>query len=141
MRAPALNVPPGLPFPTLRQQILDYAQSDPRHEVCGLVGAKRGQPCSFYPVENVAATPATRFLMAPQGQIEAMRTMRERAEDLYGIFHSHPDGSGAPSETDRCLAAYPGVVYYIAAIRDGVAVLYGWNFDGEGFTPLAAALP
>ncbi len=81
-------------------RILEQAQSRPEEEVCGLLGARTGQVTSDYPVHNVAGDPTCRYVMDPVGQIEAMRTMRERGERLYAIYHSHPRSAAAPSATD-----------------------------------------
>jgi len=126
-----------LPGAELCQRMLEHARGDPAREVCGLIGAHNRQPCSYYPVANVSPTPARAFVMDPEGQIDALRRMRDRDEVMFGIFHSHPDGAGRPSPTDLALAAYPDMVYYIAAVNGTDAELHGWFYDGHGFSPLS----
>jgi len=33
--------------------------------------------------------------------------------EMLGIYHSHPNGKGEPSETDVAAACYPDVAYFI----------------------------
>ena len=117
----------------LRLRMLEHARSSPGREVCGLVGGMAGRPVNYYPVANEAPDPARRFLMNPEAQLDAMRRMREAGEDLFGIFHSHPGSPAEPSATDRELAFYPGVVYYIASLLPSAPQLQAWYFDGKEF--------
>jgi proteasome lid subunit RPN8/RPN11 len=117
--------------------MLDCALAAPGEEVCGLVGGRAGAPVRFYPVDNRAADRTTRFLMDPEQQIEAMRGMREAGLDLVGIFHSHPDTAAEPSSVDLEMAAYPGVIYFIASMQDPVPQLRAYLYDGSGFQELS----
>lgn len=130
---------PGLSLPAaLRAGILDHALASPDVEVCGLLGGAGGLALTRYPVVNVAAEPATTFLMDACGQIGAMKAMRERGEDLVGIYHSHPASPAEPSARDLEFAAYPGVAYLIVSLQQRNApVLACFVFDGAAFTPLA----
>lgn len=130
---------PGLSLPAaLRAAILDHALASPDVEVCGLLGGLDGLALTRYPVANVADEPATTFLMDARGQLGAMKDMRERGEELVGIYHSHPAGPAAPSARDLEFAAYPGVAYLIVSLQQRDApVLAGFAFDGGAFRPLA----
>lgn len=123
----------------LRRRMLEHARSAPDREVCGLVAGSAGQPVNYYPVANVAPDPARRFLMDPEGQIHAMRSMREAGEDLLGIFHSHPDAPAKPSATDRKLAAYPDIVYFIASLKAAAPDLQAYHYNGDRFSKLILA--
>lgn len=116
--------------------MLECASAAPGEEVCGLVGALHGAPASYYPVENRAENRASRYLMDPQQQIDVMRTMRSTGQELFGIFHSHPDSPPVPSEIDREMAAYPGVVYFIASTRHPVPELCAYVYENGDFEPL-----
>lgn len=120
----------------LVNQLLHHAQLSPDLEVCGLVGAKNGEPISCYPVANAATEPATRFQLDPKGQIDAMRAMRERGEELFAIFHSHPTAPAQPSAEDAAQAAYPDALYLIISLNTkGVLEMRGFRLqaDGAGF--------
>ncbi len=119
----------------LREAMFDHARERPGEEICGLLGARAGALQSLYRVANVAADRARAFAMAPQGQIGALRAMREAGETLGGIYHSHPRGPPAPSAADLAQAAYPWVAYFIIALAHDPP-LAAWVFDGETFVPL-----
>ncbi|MBS1211977.1 MAG: Mov34/MPN/PAD family protein [Proteobacteria bacterium] len=116
-----------LPRP-LVNQLLHCAQESPEAEVCGLIGARGGVPNTCYPVRNASAQPRVRFQLDPAGQIEAMRRMRERGEELFAIFHSHPATPAEPSPSDLSEAAYPDAVYLIISLNTkGVLEMRGYR--------------
>ncbi len=118
-----------VPFPRpLINQILQQAQSAEDREICGLISARAGQPVRSYPVENIASEPTQHFQMAPQQQIEAMRNMRESGEELFAIYHSHPDAPAHPSATDLREAAYPDTLYIIISLAvEGTLEMRGFR--------------
>ncbi|MEW6039714.1 MAG: M67 family metallopeptidase [Pseudomonadota bacterium] len=117
----------------LVNQILHLAQASPGFEVCGLIGAAQGGRMRCYPVPNVADRPECRFLLDPKGQIEAMRAMRERGEELFAIFHSHPTAAAAPSSVDLEFAAYPEALHLIVSLNTkGVLELRGFRIGAAG---------
>ena len=120
------NTPVALPR-ELVNQILHHALSSPELEVCGLIGAKAGLPASCYPVENAAAMPQLRFQLDPAGQINAMRQIRERGEELFAIFHSHPAAPAEPSPLDLADAVYLDVLYLVISLNTkGVLEMRGF---------------
>lgn len=112
---------------TLATQLLRMAQQSPQTEVCGLVGARDGHAVSIYPVSNVAHTPSSRYHMEPAAQIDAMRRMREKGEELFAIYHSHPTTQAIPSAADLAEASYPDALYLIISLNtEGVLVMRGF---------------
>ena len=72
---------------------------------------------------------------APEDLFAAQRLMRERGEELVGIYHSHPrDAEPQPSPEDVRLAFYPGAVYFIIGFAaEGEAVVRAFRiFESEG---------
>ena len=118
---------------SLRQLMYEHARSRPAQEVCGLLGGRREQMSSYYPVTNIAPEPARRYLMQPAEQIAAMKTMRNRGETLAGIFHSHTDAPAQPSPTDLAMAYYPDTVYLILSLQSSPPALNAFYFDGGEF--------
>ncbi|HEB92256.1 MAG TPA: M67 family peptidase [Gammaproteobacteria bacterium] len=118
-----------IPFPRpLINQILQQAQQAEDSEICGLVSARSGQPAHCYPVANAAEKPTHRFRMHPQQQIEAMRQIRERGEELFAIYHSHPHTPAVPSATDLREATYPDVLYIIISLAtEGTLEMRGFH--------------
>lgn len=120
-----------LPRP-LVNQLLHHAQSEPEREVCGLIG-RRGETMRFYAVSNVASAPQRWFEMDPAQQIAALRLMRERGEELFAIYHSHPHTPAEPSRLDIEQAAYPDALYILASLQTrGVLELRGYRLRKEG---------
>jgi proteasome lid subunit RPN8/RPN11 len=114
----------------LVNQLLHYAQTSPDMEVCGLIGAKDGIPSHCYLVKNASTMPDCRFRMDPHEQIEAMRQMRERGEELFAIFHSHPAAPAEPSTADREQATYPDALYIIISLNTkGVLEMRGFRIN------------
>lgn len=122
-------------FPALLlEQILQQARAAPDLEVCGLIAGYGGQAVRCIAIRNVADEPRRCFRMDARQQIDAFRHMREQGEQLFGIYHSHPDGSSEPSHTDIVEAGYPEALQFIISLagkngpqvcayrlRDGVA--------------------
>lgn len=101
----------------LVNQLLQHAQQQPEREVCGLIGSRNGDPTRFYPIANVAPTPTCLFAMDPAQQIAALRHMREGGEDLFAIYHSHPQSPPVPSRIDIENANYPEALFIIASLQ------------------------
>lgn len=115
----------------LVNQILEQAQRSPEAEVCGLIAGRHGQPVRCYPVANADPHPDHHFLMEPHQQIAAMRAMRERGEELFAIYHSHPDSPPLPSAEDLAQAAYPEALYLIISLATkGTLQMRGFEFKG-----------
>lgn len=116
----------------LTNQLLHLAQLSPDTEICGLVSSQNGMPCHCYPVANVADQPAQRFLLNGAGQIAALKAMRERGEELFAIYHSHPTAPAIPSSTDLELAAYPDALYLIISLNTkGVLEMRGFHITEQ----------
>jgi proteasome lid subunit RPN8/RPN11 len=101
-----------------RDQILAHAcETDPA-ECCGLIGGDTDkQALSIYLLRNLAANSNVAYEAAPEDLFAAQRQMRDRGEQLLGIYHSHPrSAEPAPSETDVRLAYYPQAIYFIIGL-------------------------
>jgi proteasome lid subunit RPN8/RPN11 len=127
-----------VPIPrTLATQILEQAQHAPTTEVCGLIGGRAGLPVHCYPVANTDPHPDHHFLMDPRQQIDAMRAMRERGEDLFAIYHSHPDAPPLPSAQDLQEAAYPDAFYIIISLAtEGTLQMRGFELKSGQMKPV-----
>ena len=72
--------------------------------------------------------PQRLFAMDPARQIDAQRRMRERGEELFGIYHSHPHSPAQPSATDLEQAGYPEALYIIVSLNTkGVLEMRGFR--------------
>ena len=122
-------------------RLLAHAQQGGEAEICGMIGARKGEPESVYPVPNVSPDPGRRFAMEPLTQSEAMRQMREAGETLFAIYHSPPHAPAAPSATDLAEVAYPEALYLIISLNtQGVLEMQGFRISAEQVSPVPLAL-
>jgi proteasome lid subunit RPN8/RPN11 len=60
--------------------------------------------------------------------------MRERGEELFGIYHSHPKTPPLPSKSDLAQAAYPEALYLIISLNTkGVLEMRGFRLQGNRY--------
>jgi len=112
---------------TLVNQLLTQAQCHADIEVCGLISAKANQPVKVYPVDNISSDQQHLFEMDPEEQIQAIKTMRENDEQLFAIYHSHPDTPAEPSVKDITQSSYPETLYLIISLSTkGVLEIKGF---------------
>ncbi|TAN65173.1 MAG: M67 family peptidase [Methylobacter sp.] len=125
----------------ITNQLLHLAQISPDLEVCGLIGSKNGLPSSCYPIENTAKQPQQRFQLDASQQISAMTKMRERGEQLFAIYHSHPSAPATPSITDLELDSYPEALYLIISLNTkGILEMRGFKIAHKLAQEIALAL-
>lgn len=125
----------------MTNQLLHLAQISPDVEICGLIGSKNGLPSSCYPVKNSAEQPQQRFQLDAAQQISAMATMRDRGEQLFAIYHSHPTAPATPSNTDLELASYPEALYLIISLNTkGILEMRGFKIAHHSAQEIALCL-
>lgn len=73
-----------------------------------------------FPAENIAANPATSYEVATKEIVQLMREIRAAGLEMLGIYHSHPNGRGEPSETDIATVGYPDAAYFIISLAADV---------------------
>ncbi len=106
---------------TLLREHLDemfaHARATSPSECCGLIGGGSKKAQTVYRLRNVARDTLVGYEAAPEELFAAQRLMRERGEELLGIYHSHPRSpTPVPSETDVRLAYYPSAIYFIIGL-------------------------
>lgn len=93
-------------------------------ECCGLLGGRDNFVNSVYELKNVAARPLVEYEAAPEELFQAQKMMRERGENLIGIYHSHPRSAEPfPSQTDVERAFYSEAIYFIVGFDEQAPVL------------------
>ena len=85
-------------------------------ECCGLLSGNGQLITSLYPLRNEADCPETRYFASPEDILAAMRKIREDAETMMGIYHSHPRTPPYPSKSDVELAFYFDSIYFIVSL-------------------------
>ena len=97
--------------------LLGLALKSPQQEICGLIGSNAGKPLTVYPIRNIATDTTQEFEMDPQQQISAFKAMREKGENLFAIYHSHPQSPPLPSARDLQDLGYPEALQLIISLN------------------------
>lgn len=108
----------SVPIPrSIINRLLRLAKNSPDEEICGLISRDHHGFKKCYPVTNTAGDKKRFFILDPQGQIAAMRLMRENDEELAAIYHSHPATPPLPSPADVEQHEYPNALYLIISLK------------------------
>ena len=112
------------------ERIFAHASEAEPAECCGLIGGENGHASSTYALHNVAQNSHLSYEAAPEDLFAAQRLMRERGEELLGIYHSHPRAAEpTPSETDVRLAYYPQAIYFIIGLAGPQPVMHAFSIS------------
>lgn len=129
----------------IRRAALDHlvahVHATPAHESCGaLLGRQRGAERTIervHPVVNEAADVWRGYLIPAERVRRIERDARTDGLAIVGFYHSHPDGSGAPSSADA-RDAWPWYTYLIVPCGVAQATVTAWRlrpdrsaFDAE----------
>ena len=104
----------------LYDAMIQHLQDEYPLEACGLLAGQDGVVSRQYPIENILRSPVA-YEMEPTQQIQAIIELEEAGLELSAIYHSHPQGPPAPSETDVALAYWPDAAYIIVSLQDRAA--------------------
>lgn len=100
---------------TILQSLIEHARREAPNECCGVLGGKDNRLDTAYPIHNDQSSP-TRYFGSPQDLFAAVKMMRQKEEEITGIYHSHPTGPAYPSTTDLAENGYPGLYYFIISL-------------------------
>ena len=102
------------------QEIIDavaaHARREAPAECCGVLIGDSAAIAEAVPTRNLSDNP-NRFLIDPQGHMDAMRRARALSLDVIGFYHSHPHSPAHPSERDLAEAAYPDLLMMIVSVQ------------------------
>ena len=117
---------------TLANRLLTLAQLTPEIEICGLISKNNEENFHVYPVENIASDKNCVFEMQPEQQINAFKSIREKQQDLFAIYHSHPSSEAIPSKKDLDDAAYKDALNIIISLSTkGVLDMRGYFYQND----------
>ena len=117
------------------ERIFAHAREAAPAECCGLVAGTQARSVeTIYRLHNVAPNADVSYEAAPEDLFAAQRQIRERGEELLGIYHSHPRSAEPfPSETDVRLAFYPKAIYFIVGLARLQPVMNAFRIsEGDG---------
>ena len=101
----------------VKQAIEQLALATRPFECCGLLSGKGDVITTTHPLRNEAEKAETRYFAAPEDLFAAMKRIREKGEEMIGIYHSHPRSSAYPSASDVEMAFYPEAIYFIISLE------------------------
>ena len=117
-----------------------WAQAAYPSEAVGLlVGRRVGDNWEIHtlvPATNLAAMPATQFVLDPMAWFVAERTAVQVGMAIVGIIHSHPDAPARPSAHDSASGDSLGrdIVFLISTItKNGITALTAWQWNGNTY--------
>lgn len=117
---------------TLANRLLTLAQLTPDVEICGLISKNNIDKYQVYPVDNIANNKSCVFEMQPEQQINAFKLIREKQQNLFAIYHSHPDSEAVPSKKDLNDAAYKDALNIIISLSTkGVLDMRGYFYQDD----------
>ena len=130
----------------IRRPVLDalvaHARRDAPRECCGLLIGSDVEITESIAVANVAGDPLRRYEVSPREHFDQVKRCRALAGagdaiSVLGVYHSHPEGAPAPSETDAALACEE-FVYVIAGPIDSEepAEIRTYRYRDGAFQPL-----
>lgn len=119
----------------VRSGLLAAAREGAPEEVVGALAGDRGEDRSTvrrrYPATNAAASPETRYEIAPPEELQLLERIDDDGFDVVGFYHSHPRGPPEPSAVDSRLAAWAGYSYVVVSLPD--ETVGSWRWTGEEF--------
>ena len=133
-------------------EMRQHGERDYPFECCGLMLGRfendgRKIVTETYPISNAReeAAKRNRFLIRPEELRRGEQYAREKAVDVVGFYHSHPDDRAVPSQYDL-EHAWPTYSYVVVSVEKGQAVdLRSWEmepdrsrFNEEEITPSPA---
>lgn len=112
-------------------RILDHAQRSLPNECVGILSGDGKTIHNIHPLTNQLQD-RKKYQAEPSQQIKLLRQLRETGLKMVAIYHSHPQSSPEPSETDLKLASYPGALHLIVSLQtDGCMEMNGYLIENE----------
>jgi len=120
-----------------KNEMRAHGERDYPFECCGLMLGRfedgRKQVRETYPISNAREEEAkrNRFLIRPEELMRGEKYAREKALDVVGFYHSHPDDRAVPSRYDL-EHAWPTYSYIVMAVEQGRAAdLRSWEMESD----------
>lgn len=99
------------------QKMIEHAKREWPFECCGILGGKDHTAVEAFELQNIEKSPI-RYSMSPKEQWETFEKMERQKIEMIATYHSHPNTTPFPSETDVKLACYPDIVTIIISLKE-----------------------
>lgn len=101
-----------------RNMVRSIVQQHYPNECCGFLWGSGGKIMLAGETANMSEyDKQEHFEISSSAFMEAEKFADTHALTLMGIFHSHPDAAGVPSEKDQ-ESAFPNFLYFIVAVTE-----------------------
>lgn len=85
----------------------------------------------FSAVEGIRAVSQSNYAISPKTILQVQKEVRDRALQIVGIYHSHPNHPAIASECDRAFA-WEQYSYIIVSVVQGKAQeILSWQLDSD----------
>lgn len=101
------------------KKIFDHAKKDYPKECCGMLFGRPNKDfiCYSEPLTNIEKKhPEAKFEISVEEHLAFQKKSREDGFDIFGFYHSHPNGTTDPSLADLRLA-WEGWYYAIVSVN------------------------
>lgn len=110
--------------PDQQKVILDHCRDSYPLEACGLlIGwqdvGRKAVVTAVITSENLASNPENAFEIDPALILAQQKASRQSGGKILGHYHSHPDGTAAPSLQDQKQNYDPGLIWMIVSVNEG----------------------
>ena len=99
-----------------KEILSNHAEQENPNESCAILFGKETQEATFvekiFLTQNIEHSPVN-FTISAEQRLEADKIEKESDLKIIGIFHSHPNSEGYPSDTDKKFMILNPVVWVI----------------------------
>ena len=99
------------------RRITEHSIREFPNEACGILAGNHGRAEKVYEMTNIEKSPRIFFMDASE-QLKVTKEIRNKGQEMVGIYHSHVASEAYPSSHDVELALYPEVSYVIISLRN-----------------------
>jgi proteasome lid subunit RPN8/RPN11 len=110
--------------------VLEHCLRESPLECCGLLGGVGKLVQSWHPLRNLAGS-ETSYQGDPQDLVNAWRWLREHAQEILAIYHSHPRWDAVPSAVDRRDNHWGDMTHLIVSLLTDPPTLRAWRLSSD----------
>lgn len=120
----------------VQETMIAHAQERYPKEACGFLIANEGNKIvRIQTMRNVDDSPIG-YSMEPKEQFLVEKQLRQRKEQIVGIYHSHTASDAYPSSVDVSLAISPDISYVLVSLKDRQTPdIKSYRIKGETIIP------
>ena len=119
----------------LYDEVVAHCRHHYPKEACGILAGQAETVSQVYPMANVEDSPIS-YAMEPKEQLQTEKQMRQRHQQMLGIYHSHTATDAYPSSVDVGLAVSPDVSYVVVSLKDRQRPEFkSYRIDGRQILP------